>query len=523
MESEEHLEVTLKRIAQWCFFVTMGISAVSLLELVFDSLIFANVKPDYVPIAPSSAVCFSILSVPLFFYVIRPGNSVSRRVASAAAVLTFSICLILLAGFFLGTTFEAERLGIKSSVTFTNVPTGHMSPITATTFMATALGVFLLVLSRGARQRFNQIAAFISMAVVLTGFVIVIGYLHGTPLLYGGDVIPVALPTAIAFMLIGLGLITASGPHVLPLRVFVGPTVRNRLMRVFLPAIILFVLIDGVMYAATFTRAANPALISALIALLSIIVVSIIISKMAKSIGGEIDHAHSERNQAEKLLKQDENRLEALLRLSFLEVEDEKELTGIALEECVRLTKSEGGYLHFFNEDQQTIQLYSWSKSVMEICTAVQDHHYPLDAAGVWADCIRLRKPMIVNDYQNMPEKNGYPEGHFHLVRHLGVPVFDGDQIVGVTGVGNKKEPYDESDVRQIKLFMHNLWGILKRRRLEEERKRLISELKGALDNVKILSGMLPICANCKKIRNDKGYWGKIESYILAGCIYRSI
>jgi hypothetical protein len=42
----------------------------------------------------------------------------------------------------------------------------------------------------------------------------------------------------------------------------------------------------------------------------------------------------------------------------------------------------------------------------------------------------------------------------------------------------------------------------------------LIAELQGALAKVKLLSGFLPICAACKKIRDDKGYWKQIESYI---------
>ena len=39
-------------------------------------------------------------------------------------------------------------------------------------------------------------------------------------------------------------------------------------------------------------------------------------------------------------------------------------------------------------------------------------------------------------------------------------------------------------------------------------------ELEDALAKVKTLSGMLPICASCKKIRDDKGYWMQIESYV---------
>ena len=55
---------------------------------------------------------------------------------------------------------------------------------------------------------------------------------------------------------------------------------------------------------------------------------------------------------------------------------------------------------------------------------------------------------------------------------------------------------------------------ITQRKRQEKERLRLIEELRSALARVKTLSGLLPICASCKKIRNDHGYWEQVEIYI---------
>jgi PAS domain S-box-containing protein len=55
---------------------------------------------------------------------------------------------------------------------------------------------------------------------------------------------------------------------------------------------------------------------------------------------------------------------------------------------------------------------------------------------------------------------------------------------------------------------------ITERKRVEEEREKLLLDLKDALERVKTLSGLLPICSACKKIRDDKGYWNQIESYI---------
>ncbi len=55
---------------------------------------------------------------------------------------------------------------------------------------------------------------------------------------------------------------------------------------------------------------------------------------------------------------------------------------------------------------------------------------------------------------------------------------------------------------------------ITERERVRKEREELILELQKALANVKVLKGLLPICAWCKKIRDDKGYWQQIEAYI---------
>ncbi|MFA6497803.1 MAG: hypothetical protein WC256_04775 [Desulfurivibrionaceae bacterium] len=58
------------------------------------------------------------------------------------------------------------------------------------------------------------------------------------------------------------------------------------------------------------------------------------------------------------------------------------------------------------------------------------------------------------------------------------------------------------------------LCEIEERKRTEAEKEQLIAQLKKAMQDVKVLSGFLPICASCKKIRDDTGYWRQIEEYI---------
>ncbi len=64
------------------------------------------------------------------------------------------------------------------------------------------------------------------------------------------------------------------------------------------------------------------------------------------------------------------------------------------------------------------------------------------------------------------------------------------------------------------KHLIESFLDITERKRAEEERQRLIEKLQQALAEVKTLSGLLPICSSCKKIRDDKGYWNQIEAYI---------
>jgi PAS domain S-box-containing protein len=62
--------------------------------------------------------------------------------------------------------------------------------------------------------------------------------------------------------------------------------------------------------------------------------------------------------------------------------------------------------------------------------------------------------------------------------------------------------------------IVDDIRDITDRKYAEEQREKLIVELQEALGKVRTLSGLLPICASCKKIRDDNGYWNQLEAYI---------
>jgi PAS domain-containing protein len=73
---------------------------------------------------------------------------------------------------------------------------------------------------------------------------------------------------------------------------------------------------------------------------------------------------------------------------------------------------------------------------------------------------------------------------------------------------------YTQSDLETLAFLATQVGTAIERQRAEAEQERLIAELREALSRVKTLSGLLPICAHCKKVRDDSGYWSALEDYL---------
>ncbi|HNX94268.1 MAG TPA: PAS domain S-box protein [Holophaga sp.] len=171
--------------------------------------------------------------------------------------------------------------------------------------------------------------------------------------------------------------------------------------------------------------------------------------------------------QAEKKQQMEEDRLKALMGLHEASARPEQDLIAIAVEEMARLTDSRISYLHLVNPDQESLALVAWNSEALKLCSMEKESHYPMAKAGVWADCLRLKHPVIHNDYQHLPGRHGYPEGHAHLVNHMSVPIYDGTQVVAIAGVGNRQGGYHDEDVTQLTMFTGGFWNLIRRKRAE--------------------------------------------------------
>ncbi|KHE91992.1 MAG: PAS domain S-box protein [Candidatus Scalindua rubra] len=162
-----------------------------------------------------------------------------------------------------------------------------------------------------------------------------------------------------------------------------------------------------------------------------------------------------------------------------------------------------------------------------ELLNAIPVPVFYKNREGIYLGCnkefegfLGISKGEIIGEsvYDVAPEElaDGYHEKDMELFNNPGTQIYEfevknkSDCIRKV--IFHKATFYDSNG--EVRGLIGAILDITDRKNAESEREKLISELKVALEKVKVLSGFLPICASCKKIRDDNGYWNQIEEYI---------
>ncbi len=260
----------------------------------------AQWRTGYIPMAPSAALGFALLGVGLFVHVRSPGRC---QFAVAAAVLAALLAGVLVAGSVGGFKTALEDLVYDQPLYIQGARIGHTSPITAAVLLLAGLALLALSAPRAEEARARARARLVgplAVAVTTVGAVVLLGYLYGTPLLYGGAMIPVSLPTAATMLLMGMGLLAAAGPQAWPLRLMEGDSVGARMARALLPVMLCLIVGGNWVAIGMFRAGINPMLGVAIMALLALAAVSVIIVFIGRSVGGEIDRAEAARRGTEE-------------------------------------------------------------------------------------------------------------------------------------------------------------------------------------------------------------------------------
>ncbi len=185
---------------------------------------------------------------------------------------------------------------------------------------------------------------------------------------------------------------------------------------------------------------------------------------------------------------------------------------------CSDIIGSTSGYVALLSKDGEENEVLFLEAGGLP-CTV--DPELPMPIRGLRETAYRTNSTVYDNDFMNSEWIKFMPEGHVRLENVMFAPLVVENNTVGIIGLANKKTGFTEGDARIASGFgemaaiaLQNNRNLDRREATEKQNVKLIQELRKALENVKTLSGLLPICSYCKKIRDDKGYWNQIESYL---------
>lgn len=190
----------------------------------------------------------------------------------------------------------------------------------------------------------------------------------------------------------------------------------------------------------------------------------------------------TERKKAEESVKLHATRLQTLLDLHLLSYAQKDQVLDFAIKACLSITQSEYSFIGTMNDNETVMTLQRWSGNVMAESGSPAEHiEYPISDMGLWGECVRLRKPVICNEYENPPpDKHEFLNVLGKIHRIAAVPVFDGNHIVAVAAVANNLCDYNAEDANALSLLLQQMWEILSLRQRERELKLLEKQYRQA-------------------------------------------
>jgi PAS domain S-box-containing protein len=450
--------------------LTMIAGAVALLGWISGLRILASLRSDYIPMAPDSAVLFILFGSILLSGTYQPNRQIYRSFTIAIVCLISTYGALKFVEYFVKADLTFEGLLFPITETLGFFPLRRMSPFSGLLFLIVGIAVLLKIVSRKS-HKMKDAAGGLGIVVVITGFIATTGYLFGTPLLYGGTVVPLAATSAAAFLFLGCGLVAMTGADSPFVRPFAGPTANARLLRRILPIIVMVILVDNLL-GFKFIRISRipQALFSALLTLIAIVLIILVVLRTTKTIFQGANQAEIERRRAEETLRESEEKFRTLF------VNNSSAIAIIEPDTTISMVND--AYCQMSGYTEQEVIGMSWTKQI------------PPDDLERLQEYNRRR---LINP-QDAPEKYEFSFfGKSGEIKHALMSV---------------------SLIPSMRKIIASFTDITERKRTEAALQQRLIELQEARDNIKTLEGILPLCSYCHRIRTDQESWKKLEEYI---------
>ncbi len=196
----------------------------------------------------------------------------------------------------------------------------------------------------------------------------------------------------------------------------------------------------------------------------------------------------AERKQHEAFSEFQARRAEALLELpGAAESMNEDDFIQRGLEIIEDLTGSQISFLHFIDDDQESIEASTFSeRTLAEYHPLTSTPNHPVVKPEAFNEILNQREPLLINNYPGLPGDPGLPAGFPDLKRVINLPIIEKGKIVVVTGVGNKEQKYTDLDVETVQLISSDIWRIVQRQRSSLQLRKLAGVVEQSPENIVI-------------------------------------
>ncbi len=291
----------LKRITLAVGLITAAIGALGLLGLASGVTAFTSVLPGYKPIAVSAAIIWIFLGIVLVLHATRGQTG---KLVLAVQVILAGIAIIEateLVFSLMGTHTFIELLSVRAGSALLGNPTTPISPAASALIIPAAIAL-LLLLSTGVNTKRNQqirdAGGITGLVISLAAFTFVLSYVYEAPFLYNTVLIPMALTSALAGFFIGVGIVAAAGKAAIPLKYFTGSSTQARLLRVFVPLVIILTVVQDIIFIiiADMVQVQDALILSVCIVIFSILT-AWVIARFSGRIGRDLELAEDALKQ----------------------------------------------------------------------------------------------------------------------------------------------------------------------------------------------------------------------------------
>jgi GAF domain-containing protein len=212
--------------------------------------------------------------------------------------------------------------------------------------------------------------------------------------------------------------------------------------------------------------------------------------------------APGKEKETESLL----NAMRAILHLTSFE-----KAARIIFDEACKITGARSGYVALLSGDGMENEVLFLESGGLA-CSVNPD--LPMPIRGLREQAYKNNTTVVHNDFLHSEWAHFLPKGHVGLKNVMFAPLIIDGKTVGIMGLANKDGDFTGYDIKMAGAFGEYAAIALKNCRTMDTLTNTISDLHKAVKEINQLRDIIPICAKCKKVRDDRGYWEQVDTYL---------